>query len=300
MATVRDVMDSLIVLAQAQVAALPSMPTTIIRAGWPPVQALQDAGKNGTMLINAYTAGTPRHTTRWAPSDIVLNQVTAGTTITQSAAAILTGGTITVTLAGGTIANDGVGFNATVGRAGTGAAAVAVAGDTAASLAAKLVAAIAANATLAGWVSAAAVGGTITVRNLTPTLVRVVTVAGNIANARQEVWRILRPFQMHLWAPSEALRQQVGDALDGALGQLSANYGPTFSDGTMARLLYDGDAYNDSDILLNLYRRDFTMLVEYGVLALDVLYPVLVPGFKLEQMPTDPGLTGTTLLSPGA
>jgi hypothetical protein len=302
MAGTRDVLDALTALAETTLLPLPGLPPTIIRSGWPPINVIQDTGSGGRLLVSAFVTGRPRHTTRWAPGDIVLTQVTPGVTVTVSTSAsgqVQAGGQATITLGGTVIANDGIGLLARAGRQETAVSVLAAAGDTAATLAVKLQAVIAASPVLPTWLLSSVTGSVVTLTNRLGLAIVLQTPIGNIANAQQEVWRIMRSFSLHLWAPNESLRHMVGDALASALATLASNFGPTFADGTMARLWYEGDDYNDTEMLLNLYRRDFYTQVEYGVLALDVLYPVLAPGLKYEIEPPDATMTNTIVISPG-
>lgn len=88
---------------------------------------------------------------------------------------------------------------------------------------------------------------------------------GTQAPTAQEVKRQEREFQLVVWAPSPALRDQVAAPVDVLVGQTSFL---TFPDGSKGRLIYHGSPFTDFDQKQGIYRRDLIVTVEYATLAI--------------------------------
>lgn len=263
-----------------------------VAIGWPPENRLQDVARStGKGVIGIYDRKVGRNTTRWAPYDYniiqlpsTLSSVVSGSIIDKST------GSATITLGGPPTVGDGVSavfldrgltIVTTTSAEFSPASAqvvVAVAGDTAATMAAKLAAAINADALLSTWVSAAAAGPVVTVSALSgmgPFLLASHT--GNGATATREVGRRERQVQIACWTNSEMSRDAVCDPIAALLAQIEINFSLTASDGSPLRLVYDNDYDIEEGTLQDVYRRDLLVTVEFPITVVDTFYAILAP-----------------------
>ena len=101
---------------------------------------------------------------------------------------------------------------------------------------------------------------------------------GASATMGTEVRRQERVVMITVWAPTPALRDQIGAALDVALAQiqfldLPYDYG--------ARLIYKSDNQSDGTQKQTIYRWDFNYLVEFPTVVITQAAQVLFPVTKL-------------------
>lgn len=296
MATLYTVLTSL----EAQVTAVTQglISTSIDTAGlpltvevglyWPSQKSLQNnvrkanapGGGGPSALVTIYDRGIAADSTRWTTSGVVgqtLNPATV--TVTPSENFVQQLATMTLTFADPVTAGDSVGIvlSPTVFNA-TAVIITAVAGDTAATLAAKAVLTLNANPTIAAMMMATSIGDVVTLTSLSSTAYVPIRVnVGNGGTQLVEVGRRRRHFQIVVWTRTKDDRITVGDPIEALIAQLEANFGLTFPDGTMGRLMFTGDVMHDEATLSDTMRRDFMVSVEYGINVTDTVYAVLAP-----------------------
>ena len=100
---------------------------------------------------------------------------------------------------------------------------------------------------------------------------------GNGASRTREIGRRDRHLQVVLWTRTQDDRNTIGNAIDTQIAKLEADFGLTFPDGTLGRVLYAGDQQLDDATLADTYRRDFMVSVDYPITTIDALYAVLAP-----------------------
>jgi hypothetical protein len=120
-----------------------------------------------------------------------------------------------------------------------------------------------------GWLVDYA-GATITVPNATSFAARVVTGA----NALQEIKRQVQDFDITMWCPSPAMRDEAAPFIDEALGAIQ--FLP-LADGSSARLIYIGSRTEDGSATASLYKRVLTYSAEYPT-TLAQLEPAMLFG----------------------
>jgi hypothetical protein len=272
--------------------------STKVAIGWPPINVLQDAARGNQGIVAVYDRRIARNSTRWNPVEVgrVVKPSTLQSSISN--ATILPLGSQTITLAGAVAPNDAVSavltnrgatFTASVaGTFGTPAAAQVVTGgtgDTAATMATKLAAAINADQTLSTWVTAAAVGAVVTLTSILPgAALTLFSATGNTASRTQEIGRRLRQFQIACWAVPDEARSALTDPIEPLIAQLSLSP-PALPDGTFPRISYVNDHDIEDAAMEDLLRRDFFISADYAITAGDVLSSVLapIPAFQVQQ-----------------
>lgn len=90
---------------------------------------------------------------------------------------------------------------------------------------------------------------------------------GTQAPVAMELKRQERYFLLIVWAPTTASRDQIASYIDVAIPM---NKFLTLADGSEARLIYKGSPYSDFDQKQGIYRRDFSVSVEYATFATDI------------------------------
>ena len=271
MATTRTVLQAMV----SQIAAVtPSSPSFSLAVGWPPEDAIMSVPKTGYAVGGVFDAGpAPADRTRWHAITAVpdTNSVPGLTAVLSGSGFLSSGQHATVTIGGSPIVNDAVGIQCGY----QAATVVATNGDTTTTIAAGLAAAVNASSVAATATSAGAV------LTLTATSSIPVSVAtSNIGTRTTEYHRITRFVRCVIWCPSEATRESIGDPIDLLFAQLEQNYGFQVTNGEFVRVLYDqGDLYDESLQLKDIYRRDFRTKLEYGVTGTSSIYPVV--GFNL-------------------
>lgn len=251
--------------------------------GWPSSEQIQDVVKGGYSLVSVYDAGDgARDATRWAGPTYGMVPVAAPTPGLLAAVSAGTlgpnGGSVTITLSGTPNVNDAVVFAAQPAAlvAALLANATAVAGSTLDTLATALATSI--NAADLYGITASATGAVVTVEASAATpLCLVAANTGNVGQRAMEVKRMARHVRVILWAMSEANRETVGNAIDLAIGVLANTGGFYLSSsplGDWVSVQKPHDMYVEEQ-LHDLYRWDFSVVLEYGTLNLETLYPVL-------------------------
>lgn len=219
-----------------------------VQSGWPDPDSLktQIAAKNGQVTV--YPQQAERNTTRypqtWAQSAPVQPH-----TITLTAA----GYTVTV---GGAQPAPFYSQNLAVFVNGKPYLYSTLSGDTLSTIATALAALIAADIP-----GTSAAGAIITVP--APARIGVVRV-GTTAQVSQELKRQERDFSLIVWAASTAARDRIASYIDVVIPQ---NKFLSLEDGSQARLIYKGSPYSDFDQKQGIFRRDFSVSVEYATIA---------------------------------
>lgn len=247
-----------------------------IMVGWPGPQDVDTAIAAGTTLVNVYPQpGMERNTTRVQADWQEL--LVPGATYTLSA----TGQAITV---GGVAPATYFAQNVYVQVSGLGYRYAAQNGDTAATVAAGLLALIAVD-----WPGATVSGAVITLPPLAHLDALRIGVSGT---AIKEVGRQERPWQIVIWAPSEALRTAVAKAIDPVLRQTPRL---ALADGTYGHLVYKSSPVTDMLQKASVFRRDLIYTVEYGTTVTQVAEQIV--DFRVQLDRTIDGVTADTSLT---
>ena len=250
--------------------------------GWPSQKTLQNNVRKGAqpqVLVTIYDRGVARDATRWKPVELSRSITNATMTTTVSNNGTVPGfGTATIEIGGPITPNDAVAIVYSHVK-GTSGAVVEIAGaaDTPNTVAANLAAALNSDATASTLVRATATNNVVTLRSQIFTPSTIVANVGNGAARTREIGRRDRHLQVVLWTRTEDDRNSVGNAIDTQIAKLEANFGLTFPDGTLGRVLYAGDQQFDDATLADTYRRDFMVSVDYPITTTDALYAVLAP-----------------------
>jgi hypothetical protein len=254
---------------------------------WPSAKTLQNnvrplngpSGLGPTSLVTVYDRGLAADSTRWLPQVISQTLTPATMTVTLSERYVQQLSFMTLTFGGPVTIGDAVGIVLTPALFNAVAVvAIAVAGDTPTTMAAKAAALLNANPTIAAMATATVVGPVLTLTSLQPNAyVPIQANVGNGGTRSIEVGRRKRHFQIVLWARSPDDRITVGDPIESLIAGLEYNFGLTFPDGTMGRLTFSGDTQHDEATLSDTLRRDFMVCVDYGINITDAVYAVLAP-----------------------
>jgi hypothetical protein len=253
--------------------------TVQIGGGWPSKNHLDDITLGNYSLISVYDGDGTRNTTRWGrtPAALDTQPATPGVSAALSTTVLTAGKTATLTLTGTPNVGDAAVLSAqsTLGPAVLGSATTGAA-ETLAQLATALAASIQSGAYAAANLTAAAVGGVITLTNASGgPAYQLQANTGNVGSRLWENRRVERHVRVIVWTNSDANRQVVGDPLDVLFAQLSNYFGFALPTGEWVRLKYMSDTYVEDAQLADVYRRDFRISLEYGVNQTDLLYPIL-------------------------
>lgn len=254
---------------------------------WPSAKSLQNNVRKGnapggigpSSLVTVYDRGIASDSTRWVSSVVGQTLTPATMTVVASEGFVQQLASMTLTFAGPITIGDAVGVVLSPTVFNPMAVVVsAVAGDTAATMAAKAAAALNANPAIAALMTATVVGSVITLTSLSANAyVPVQANVGNGGTQSTEVGRRKRHFQIVCWSRTPDDRITVSDPIEALIAGLEANFGLTFPDGTMGRLTFSGDVMHDEASLSDTLRRDFMVCVDYGINVTDTLYAVLAP-----------------------
>lgn len=253
--------------------------------GWPSIKILQDVARVSPSIvpIAVYDRKIVKNTTRWTP-EVISQTITPATLTTSVSLPIILGfATAAITLGGTVTPGDAVSALISKPSAGT-AAQVAVGGvsDTPQTLAAALTAQINGDPVLSTWVSASVSGPTVTLTNLSSEALKLQSYTGNGGTQIREVGRRDQGVQIVCWARTQDIRAAVVGIITGLIANAENNFGPTMSDGTVARLMYVSDYDLEDDTLEDVYRHDFMISLEYGITTTDQLWSVLAPVFQFQ------------------
>lgn len=259
MADISDVMNLMVGQIAAVVypngTASPSIVNAAVKVypGWPVPNVLDtDLGANG-IHISVYPLTTERKlSVEMGRPYSIINPGNPTITATVSGQTVTMAGTIS-TPTNVYLLIDGVGYHHSVQTS-----------DTLITIATAL-AAIIPNASNSGAV--------ITL----PNAIEIIARTGGIGSAARELRRQEKDFLVTIWAPTPALRESVGSALDTAL---SINSNISFADGQPGTMLYKQTRYdNDKTGKYLCYRLDLVYTVNYAttqiISAPQVVAPVL-------------------------
>lgn len=266
---------------------------------WPSAKSLQnnvrkDNGQGGpSALVTVYDRGLAADSTRWVPTVVGSSILTNPPDPTQHMSVVSSEGyvqqldTLTLTFAGPVQIGDAVGivFTGVLGQFSSAVVLIAVAGDTATSMATKAAAALNADTLISTWMTAVSVGPVVTLTSLLASSFISMSVnvaaggsgAGGSNTLLMEIGRRKRHFQIVVWTRTPDDRITVGDPIEGMIAAMEADFGLTFPDGTMGRLTFSGDTQHDEATLSDTSRRDFFVCVDYGINVTDVTYSILAP-----------------------
>lgn len=294
MATARTALEGLL----AQVTPGGGWGSTLAGIGWPGQQLIQSVAQ-GASLVAVFDAGDgAKNATRWAGTTIGINDAlpaAPGLLAAVSATALQPSGSITVTLSGSPNVNDAVVFSAqpvSFGSAAALANAVTGSGSTLSTLATALAASITASGL---GLSASATGAVVTVTaSSTTPICAVAANTGNQGTRTFETKRMARHVRCIVWAQTEALRESIGNPIDTQIGVLDDRGGFYLSPASPGPLGDWVHVHSDGDMLIeeqlaDIYRWDFRVVLEYGTLNTETLYPVLGTSFQFTGGPTLPG-----------
>lgn len=255
--------------------------TVLTGIGWPSQRTLQNnvrKGRQPQVLVTIYDRGMARDTTRWHVIELARTVTNATMTAALSSSTLPAHGTAMIQIGGPITPKDAVAVLFTQVR-GTTNAVVVIGGntDTPDTMAASLAAALNSDANASAMLSAVATNHVITLTSLVAGPITLAANVGNGASRVREIGRRERHLQVVVWTRTEDDRNTIGTAIEAEIATLEANFGLTFPDGTLGRLLYAGDQQFDDATLADTYRRDFMVSVEYPITTTDALYAVLAP-----------------------
>lgn len=115
------------------------------------------------------------------------------------------------------------------------------------------------------------------------------------AQAVRETQRRTRQMQISIWASTFVARDLLGDAID---AHLSDTFRLTLADGTQALLSWTGGQLVDDKQLLNLYRRDVMLSVNYGVLQTMTATPIAQTTVEMDARVNGATIGSITLITP--
>lgn len=253
--------------------------------GWPGIEVFNALGKDALKVeVCVNPTNIFQNRTRWQSHAVERNEVTTAIVATLSGDVINPSDSVdlTLSLASGAVAvkeNDAVGVPIQLGHDENGASAKAAAGDSLSDLAIKLRDAINSKTSLNPWVSATASGPVVTITNVTSDSsgLKVQAHTGNRATDLYEVARLARGIDICTFHNSPQARRVTGEVLESVIGKWQSNFGLVDANGYSLRVWWIGDRSTDKDVQKNIYRRDFSLLIEYGVTAEEELFSVLVP-----------------------
>lgn len=102
-----------------------------------------------------------------------------------------------------------------------------------------------------------------------------VRVGASVTQTR-EVRRQSQGFRITLWCPSPETRDAAASAIDAALAAYDEGF-ILLRDGTQGLLKYSGTFPDDSTQKSGIYRRDLRYTVEYPIIQIQVVAPILFP-----------------------
>jgi hypothetical protein len=253
----------------------------VVGVGWPSVNALQNIARGGS-IVSIYDRKVGRNTTRWSPYtyDLVVIDATLTTEISQQT--IQPHGSVSITLGGTVSPWDAVScvLTAPIPNAPSqmdAVVAVSAPGDTPASMATKLAGLINGDSTISTWVTASASGLVVTLTGKLASPIAVQSYTGNGGTQMRELSRREAQLQITCWTQTQAARLALVGPITELLASLQVNFGPTFQDGTQARLECENDFPIEDDTLEDVYRHDFLLRVEFPITTQDFLFAVLAP-----------------------
>ena len=260
---------------------------------WPSVKALQNnvrkshpATSGPTALVTVYDRGLAADSTRWLPAVVGQTLTPATLTVTTSENYVQQLVSMTLTFGGVPTVGDAVGIVIQPGiTLAQAVVPIAVAGDTALTMAAKALALLQANPTIMSWVVPSLVGNVLTLTSLlSGAPLSIQANVGNGGTQSTEIGRRRRHFQIVVWARTPDDRITVSDPIEALIAGLEANFGLTFLDGTIGRLTFTGDTMHDEAVLSDTLRRDFMVCVDYGINVTDATYTILAPISQFTQL----------------
>jgi|SRR5579859_438020 len=250
--------------------------------GWPSQKTLQNNVRKGPppqVLVTIFDRGLARDATRWKPVELSRTVTPATISVAISNSGTLPAhGTATIQFGGTVTPNDAVALLYTEAFGSTNAIMVsAAATDTPDSVTANLATAINEDPAASQVMQALASNNVVTLTSRNAAPIKLAANVGNGAIRVREIARRDRHLQVVLWSRTEDDRNTVGDKIEATVAQLEADFGLTFPDGTLGRLLFAGDQQFDDATLADTYRRDFMVSIDYPITTTDALYAVLAP-----------------------
>jgi hypothetical protein len=247
---------------------------------WPPVQALA-AVTDGTLptIVSIFDRGAEKNITCAIPLFYALPPTagTPGASVLLNTTFLPPGGTVTITGSGTPLVNDAFCLTLLSGAVGQNqilAEYQALSTDTLTSALTAFTAAI----NLLTNIAAVLLDNVITVTNNTNSLYTARSEVVNVGTFTQEGYRWDRDVQVTVWSRTPSDRSKYGNILEALFSQLEVNYGFLTSDQSACRVIYaDDHVWRDSQ-LQDIYRRDFTLKINYPVLN-------VTPAFAIEQIP---------------
>lgn len=225
----------------------------LIQTGWPDPKSLQAAMAAAKAQVTVYPQPTERNTTRYPQTwDQTGPLQTPTFTLTQAGQVI--------TVGGAQPSPTFYGQNFAIFVSGVAYIYRCIQADTPSTIAAALAAQIP---------GATSTGPAITI----PNTGRIGALRiGTQAPVALELKRQERDFSLIVWAASVVARDAIAKLVDIAI---PSNKFLTLADGSFARLIYKGSPYSDFDQKQGIYRRDFSVSVEYATLATDTAPEVI-------------------------
>lgn len=289
MATLGQVLGA---VQQQIVAAANFIQNVAVGVDFPSVKVLEQTVTAGTTAVAILDRGLSVDSTRWKPMDLGETLVPATLTTSLSGSVIPVHGSIALTLGGSVSVGDAVSLVLS-NPAGAGGPATftaqwavvvsGIAGDTPTTMAAKLAAAVNADAILSGWVKAVAAGAVVALTGVVISgIISAASFVGNGGTRLVEIGRRRIDVQIAVWTATIEARDVISDAIEGMFTEMRMMRsafpgGLPLPDGTVG-IIGPVRSHNIDDATLSdAYRRDFMVSIDYPVTTQDALWSVLAP-----------------------
>ncbi len=190
--------------------------------------------------------------------------------------------TCTISYAVGQVAvqeHDAIGLAAHRGQTDQGATALANKNESLTSLSAKLAAAINARPVLTDWINATSSGAVVTLENLLTEPLKIEANVGNVEDRISEIGRNTVRVMVAVHTPDRDVRKVVGQSLEELFNTLASNTNNGFAvenDYPVRVQMNVPPTLMRDDFLVDLYRQNFLVDLEYTVTRTDRAYAILV------------------------
>lgn len=214
-------------------------------------------------------------------------------TVTLSSSSIGPGQivTLTIALAQGFSAvqeGDAIGLGGELPLFGDGAVAIAESGDTVTDLASKLLTDIAASDLMRTWLTAESDGGVITLTGIGDKSVAIYANVSSQAFRYTSYGRATSPAQIDVWCGTEAVAEAIAEVFEGKLAQLQKDSLWLGGEGKpRERVIFQVAPPVESydDLLKDVYRLSFLIMLDYPTTAKEEVYEVLVAFARRQDWP---------------
>ncbi len=282
MATWRDVQNLIRTIAEDSLSSA-NVPA-VVGVGYPPVRALQNVARSG-VLVSVYDHGLAPDKTRWIPFPALPSVPILSALSISGPSSISAGTSGTIAISGSPIPEDTLSITVLGSGSYQGASYTEPQSGSLDSFCEGFVTAFNTDAVtsygtpsqgISGMVASYLGAGVIELQNNRAAAVALTLKATNGSVVSREIRRVMRQLQVTAWANSPDLRDTVCDPIEQAFSEQQVYFGSQFPDGTWARILLEEDISIEDNTLQDVFRRDFVIGCEYGILQTVVEYPIAV------------------------